>query len=567
MNIGEAVDLAIEYYQSGDLQQAENICRKILRKEPNNADALHCLGVIYSQRGEHDRAIDYIKRALQIDPEFADAYNNLGNIFQEIKQLDEAIASYEKALQIKPHSSKTYYNLGICLQEKGQLDEAIRCYREALQLNFNTFGLFNNLGLALEEKGQLDEAINYYQNAISLNPSFAEAYYNLGNALKDKEHFDQALASYKKALQLNPNYADAYNNLGLILKDKGQLKEAVYYYQRALDVNPSLADAHLNMGLALLSGGNFRLGWKEYEWRWKTKEYIHEQHKFSKPLWDGSSLRGSTLFVYAEQGVGDEIMFASCIQEVIEQADSCIVECDKRLVPIFRRSFPNAQVRERSAADTDYPFELLSVDSIIPIGSLPLYLRSDISSFSPRKNYLIPDARKVNEWHERFKKIGDSIKVGISWRGGKKAQVRLKRSTTLEQWARLLSIKEASFINLQYGDCTAELHEVHEKLGITVYDWEDADSLKDLDGFAAEIAALDLVVSVDNATVHMAGSLGVPVWTLLPFVCDWRWMIDFEDTPWYPTMRLFRQPAPGDWNSVMEKVSEELQKLVSSKAY
>jgi len=212
MNIG-ALDLAIQYYQSGDLQQAENICRKILEMNPNDADALHCLGIIYSQSGKRDHAIDYIKRALQIDPNFADAYNNLGNIFQEIKQLDDAISCYRKALQLNPNLEKTYFNLGIALQDKGQLDEAICCYRQAMQLNPNIFGLYYNLGLAFQEQHKLNEAISCYQKAIQLNPNCFEAYNNMGNALIVQGKLNEGIRCIKKALQLKPNYAVALLNL------------------------------------------------------------------------------------------------------------------------------------------------------------------------------------------------------------------------------------------------------------------------------------------------------------------------------------------------------------------
>jgi protein O-GlcNAc transferase len=255
MHIGKSLNSAIEHYQSGDFRKAESICRKVLKKRPENADALHFLGVICSASGQHDLAIDYIKRALQIDPNFADAYNNLGNVFQKNKRPDEAISCYQKALNLNPKSAITYYNLGVSLQDKGRLDEAIVHYRKALQFNFNSCGLFNNLGLALQNKGHLDEAINCYQNAIRLDPGFAEAYYNLGNVIKDKQQLDEAVVLYQKALQLNPEYADAYNNLGIVLREKGQLDEAISCFRNALQLNPNFADAYSNLGDAFQEKG------------------------------------------------------------------------------------------------------------------------------------------------------------------------------------------------------------------------------------------------------------------------------------------------------------------------
>jgi protein O-GlcNAc transferase len=248
MHINKAVNSVIEYYQSGDFQKAESICKKILIKRPKNVDALHFLGVIYSTRGQHDLAIDHIRRALLIDPNFADAYNNLGNIFQKINQPDEAISCYQKALNLNPQSAITHYNLGVSLQDKGRIDEAILHYREALQFNFSSCGLLNNLGLAFQKKGQLDEAISFYQNAIKLNPGFAEAYCNLGNAMKDKQHLDEALVLYQKALQLNPEYADVYNNLGIVFREQGQPDEVVIAYcEKALEINPDHAEAYCQL--------------------------------------------------------------------------------------------------------------------------------------------------------------------------------------------------------------------------------------------------------------------------------------------------------------------------------
>jgi hypothetical protein len=305
------------------------------------------------------------------------------------------------------------------------------------------------------------------------------------------------------------------------------------------------------MALALLTKGNFAHGWRKYEWRFLKKGSCPPP--FPYPHWDGSLLKGKTLFVYAEQGIGDEIMFASCLQEVIDIADLCIVECDKRLVPLFSRSFPKAKFLARVSSDQLSLTELPPADMKVAMGTLPLFLRPSLASFPQRKAYLFADVREVEGWRELYKTLGEGLKIGISWQGGK-GYVRRIRSIPLVQWGKLLSIPGIHFVNLQYGDCTAELEKIKEKLGTTIHHWEDADPLKELDGFAAKIAALDLVISVDNSTVHMAGALGVPVWTLLPFNCDWRWMQEFEDTPWYPAMHLFRQKTQGDWCEVFDRV-------------
>jgi predicted O-linked N-acetylglucosamine transferase (SPINDLY family) len=251
MNISKALNFAIEHYTSGDLQQAENICKKILKKKSNSADALHILGVIYSQRGLQNLAIQYINKALQIDPNFIDAYNNLGNIYQTMQQFDDAILYYQKALRLNPILAKTYYNLGIAFQDKGQLDEAASCYEQAIKLNFYNFGLFNNLGLIKQQQGCLNDAINYYQKALDINPNFAEALNNLGNISCIRGQYDEAIKYSQRALDINPNFVEAHNNLGNVYKAKDQYDEAIASYSKALRVNPSYIDCYYNLGRTL----------------------------------------------------------------------------------------------------------------------------------------------------------------------------------------------------------------------------------------------------------------------------------------------------------------------------
>jgi len=566
MNIDKALRTAHEYFQAGNFHQAEHVYKNIVEKKPNHIKALYLLGITCLQIGDYHAAITYLNKVLHLDPRNAEVYYHLGVAFQDIGHHDEAIAHYRKALRINPTYTIACYNLGVALQNTGHHDEAIQQYQKVLELNPSFAEAWNNLGTALKDKGRLDEAVICYQKALELNPEISGVYNNLGVVSQYNGQLDEALAYYQQALDLNPDLFDIYNNLGLVWRDKGELDKAATCFRKSLQINPGYADAHWNMSYAFLLAGNFKEGWKEYEWRLKTHDFASVQRTFTQPVWDGSSLKGKTLLIFAEQGVGDEIMFASCYPDVIDQANVCIMECDKRLIPIFSRSFPRSDFVERVKETDAYSSQLPQTDMVIPHGSLPSFLRTDIASFPRRKFYLIPDEEKVQSWHNRLKKLGEGLNAGISWRGGGTPRVIRNRSIMLEQGATLFSLSGVHFINLQYGDCVNELREAREKLGVTIHDWEDADPLKDIDNFAAQISALDLVISVDNATVHLAGALGKPVWTLLPFVPDWRWLLNREDSPWYPTMRLFRQPSPGDWESVIAKVSAELQKIIQKKA-
>jgi hypothetical protein len=281
----------------------------------------------------------------------------------------------------------------------------------------------------------------------------------------------------------------------------------------------------------------------------------------SLPCWNGEPLDGKNVLVCAEQGIGDQIMFASCLPDLISRINHCVVECESRLVPLFERSFPGTSAIPRHGGNQLERTAVLStLDVHVPLGSLPRYFRRDIRAFTAHDGFLKVDHDRRDNWRERFASVGEGLRIGVSWRGGSKGKEARQRSTLLSQWWEICSVTGTHFINVQYGDCRAELATA-EQQGIKIHHYEESDPLKDMDDFAALLQALDLVISVDNATVHMAGALGVPVWTLLPYVADWRWLRDRSDSPWYPSMRLFRQPTLGDWNNVFVKAAKELRQL------
>jgi tetratricopeptide (TPR) repeat protein len=549
------------YKDNGQPDKALIYFQKSLVLDPNNADAYNNQGIIYKEKKQYTEAINCFKSAIQLNPDQVASYYNMGVIYRVKKQLDEAIFCFQKALQLNPNIVAIHYNLGITLQEKGQLDDAIAHFQKALQINPNFAEAYYHFGIVLYDLGELDEAVRKFQKAVQISPLFIDALNNLGVLLQEKGQLDDAIAHFQKALQINPNFAEAYNGLGIAFKEKGLIEEAILFERKAIDLCPDFADAHWNMSLMLLLCGNFKEGWKEYEWRWKTKD--HYQREFNQPIWDGTSLAGKTIFVYAEQGVGDQIMFASCLPEIIDQSELCVIECDKRLIPLFARSFPKAKIMKVMKENGKILSHSEQTDLVIAMGSLPKYLRSDEKSFSKPQSYIIADPHQIELWQKRYQELGDGLMVGISWRGGKDQRMREQRSIALEQLESLFSIRGINFINLQYGDYSAEIRETSTRMNITIHDWKDSDPLNDFENYAAQIAALDLIISVDNTAVHLAGALGVTAWTLIPFVPDWRWMIDREDSLWYPTLRLFRQQAIGSWKQVIAKVSEELQDRVN----
>jgi len=489
----------------------------------------------------------------------ARAYFQLGVVLQERGLFEEAIGHYRDAIETEQDFVDAYYNLGVVHHQQGLIDQAISYYQKILQLEANNIHAMINLGNALRLKGNIEDSISYFNKAIQLKPDYASLYNNLGAAFQDKGEFDEAIAHYRKALDLDSNAAETYNNLGMVLNKKGKLEESKEYFQKAIQLKPDFAEAHVNLSSAHLLSGNLTEGWKEYEWRLQIEPFQYHYQKFQHMRWDGSSLEGKNILVCSEPGVSDEIMFASCLPDIISQAEMCIVECDRRLLPIFSRSFPKAIFFDRNGSNVQYPQELSTVNMKTALGSLPKFYRPDLTSFPGAKSYLTPNPQLVKIWQDRFEQLGEALKVGISLREGRHIHIHSFRAVPLEQWGPLFSIQNIAFVNIQHDNISGEFEEIRNKFGTTIHMWDDTDPIKDLDFFAAQIASLDLVISLDSETVHLAGSLGKRVWTLLPFVPDWSWMLEREDSPWYPTMKLFRHSSPGDWDSMIKKVVEELK--------
>lgn len=551
---------AVELHKSGRIAEAETLYGEIVRVDPGHADALHLLGVAAHQRGDHLRAVSLIRRAIAAKGNFAPFYGNLGAAHRALGQLDEAIESYQSALEFDPAEAGIFLNLGNVLVDRERYEEAARAYQSAVDLNTSSPEAWNALGVALKHLDRLPESIAAHRRALELQPLCAETWFHLGISLRASGKQVESIECYLRAVSMRPEYVDAHVNLGGVYDECGELKHAIRAYERALRADAKSAAAHFNRALAWLRGGDLVRGWPEYEWRWK---YNGRLRNFTQPEWNGDKLSG-TVLVFSEQGIGDEILFASCIPNVVANADRCLLECDARLVRLFARSFPSVHVFAKPGSGPTAPVLIPErFDSQIAAGSLPKLFRRTFDEF-PRCAYLKPDAARVRDWKHRYQHLGGQRTVGISWRGGKEPHVKKLRSTSLTEWAAVLRTPDVAFVNLQYGDCRHEIDKIRRDAGITIHDWPEGSPLGDLDEFAARIAALDLVISVDNSTVHMAGALGTPCWAILPFASDWRWMLDRDDTPWYPSVRLLRQSNHGDWPRLFQTVAAKLSNSISS---
>ena len=564
MDIEKRLDQAVAFHQAGQLSKAERLCQQVLADNPRNADALHLLGVVAYQVGRHEIAVNLITHAIEIDPQQIEAYNNLGIVFKEQKKLEKSIQTYHKAIEINPDHAEAHYNLGNAYQEQGKSEKSIQAYHKAIKIQPDYAEVYNNLGIVFKEQGKLEKSIQAYHKAIEIKPNYAEAYNNLGNAYQEQGKSEKSIQAYHKAIEIKPNYMQVYNNMGNAYQEQGELELAIQAYHKAIKIQPNFAEAHNNLGQILLLLGNFHQGWEEYEWRWQCRNSPAGERNFPQPLWNGSNLHGKSILVWTEQGLGDEIMFANLLDSLKKIGTNIIVECEKRLVPFFQRSFPEIQFAPRENPPNS---RLLNsdIDYQIPIGSLGQWLRTDEDSFKQnRQSYLTTCAEKSEQIQKRYKSLADdNILVGISWKSiGIKQRQTLSKSTALKDWTSILSQRDCHFINLQYGDTEPELEQFQAVTGLRIYHDQEIDPLQNLDDFAAQVSALDLVISTSNTTAHIAGALGKRVWTLLPYMPDWRWMLNRNDTLWYPCMRLFRQHTIGDWNDVFQRVGLALEQYV-----
>ncbi len=613
-------NLASVLRDAGRMEDAIAAYEQVLKYNPNHEQSLLGMGDVLQGSGSHDRALacyDGIIAKTDTNPE---AHLRRGDALQKLGRLGDAIASYESALRMQPQYAKAWFAFGNLRADQGDLRLAVDCYQQALQIDAAYVEAHNNLGVTYKDQDRIAEARLCYDRALQLNPQFVEAHYNLANLLHEQGECESAISHFKQALNLDPHHLRAMTNLGVALKDDGRLDEAIDCYERVLATEPQNIEACTNLGVALeqqghigravdcygrviehatrtatrdesgndirsnapagnaagshpdgiaetrfnrslawLLAGNFKQGWPEYESRWLSE---FEPRSFVEPAWDGSTLAGQKLLVYGEQGVGDEIMFSACIPKVLQQTAACVIECDTRLVPLFKRSFPDSQVVARPIPRDSHSRKVIpNVDLQVAMGSLPGLVLPNADDEDVPFRFLQPDQQRIAHFKNQLQRK-PQLRIGISWRGGKNRNAKRKRSITLEQWMPIFNVPGASFVNLQYGDCQSELSKMHENDFATIQSLPDCDPLANLDDFAALIAALDLVISIDNTTVHMAGALGTPVWTLLPFVPDWRWQLERSDSPWYPGMRLFRQPSAGDWPAVIEQVAAELSTLI-----
>jgi tetratricopeptide (TPR) repeat protein len=519
-SIDTVFDEALEHHQSGRIAEAEQRYRQILEIDPDHADSLHLLGMIAYEAGNCDTAIEKITRAIQINPRASSYHSNLGNVLQHLGRAREAGSSYLNALKIKPDLVEAQVNLG-------------------------------HLFLRAENAVH---AIEWYERAISLRPDLPEVHKNLGDAHRANLNSELAQQAYERAIALRPDYMDAIHELGLLLRSTHDLEGALNQFRRVQAIDPTHPRAGFAEALVLLLQGNFREGWAAYERRWTSTDHATPLRAYTQPSWQGERIEGA-LLLWPEQGIGDEIMFSCAIPDVLRAGIRCILECDRRLQPLFSRSFPGVEVIPVTD-NTSGPSQEIAAQ--LPVGSLPGLYRNGWSDFhSAQAPYLQADPDRREHFRNRY--AGSGKIIGLAWHSNN-LKTGAGRSIALDKLHPLLSISGIRWVSLQYGE-HAELDSQATAASVRILIDPEVDQLQDMDAFAAQVSAMDLVITIDNTTAHLAGALGVPVWLLLPYAPDWRWMISESRSPWYSTMRIFQQKKRNDWVSVVTEVSDALQAI------
>jgi tetratricopeptide (TPR) repeat protein len=543
--MSEAFEMAVQHHRGGRQPQAEQLYLRILQVDPWNARTLHFLGLLAHQTGRGNLAIEYIRQAVRIRPDYAEAHSNLGMVLAVQEKLAEAVVSYEEALRLKPDLAETHNNLANLLRHQGKLEQAVASYQKALHIKPRYAEAYCNLGLVLLEQGRLTEAEASQKNAICIDPTIAEARLNLGVIYAEQGKLTEAAECYEEALRLRPNYAQAFNNLGVVHAVQGRYTEAAGCYEQALCLNPDDADAHLNLAYSWFFRGDFEAAWPEYEWRWKRRGF--SQPSFGQPTWDGTSIHGQTILVFAEQGMGDTLQFIRYAPLVKCLGARVLVQCQGPLLRLLATCRGiDRLVREGNP--------LPHFDVQVPLLSLPRIFGSNLTNIPATIPYLHVDRELCSHW-QRELSSHEVFKVGIAWQGSPEHQRDRRRSVHLRKFEPLAGVPGVRLVSLQKGPGRDQLPLMVDRLNIL----DTADRLDDFADTAALLVNLDLVITVDTAVAHLAGALGIPVWVVLPFDADWRWLLDREDTPWYPTMRLFRQTTWGDWAGVFERVTAALQ--------
>jgi tetratricopeptide (TPR) repeat protein/ADP-heptose:LPS heptosyltransferase len=578
------------FCQTGNFLEAGKIYLELLKTIPSHPEVLANLGTIELQSGNFEKGIIYLKKSIHSNPAQPIIISNLANGLLELGEFAEAIKYYRLALKLDPNANQIFYNLARALKATGRFDEAVNAYQEALKINptfilayFNLGSLYNEIGqynlaimkfsealdiqpsnsqlfysrgIAYDNLKQYDFAIKDYDQAIKIDVNFESAYSNKSGVLTNLNLYQEAIECINCAIKINPNNPINYNKKAFILEEMKDFNGAISNYDQAIKIQPDFSEAKKNKATCKLALNFFREGWLLYEARW-LDTLKNVRLKTSKPELLDFKISNKTIYIWGEQGVGDQILYSSLLPSLLNTPNKFIVSVDQRLISLFSRSFSLASNTIFINAN-DIPSEEL-YDYHIPIGSLGKICRNSVEDFKNQVvNFLVNDQDQSKFLHQKIKVNNNKI-CGISWKS-KNTQFGDKKSIPLEQLLPILLIPNITFVNLQYGNTSEERNDIFSEYGIEIKSFDEIDNFNDIDSLASLIGACDFIVSVSNVTAHIAGALNKKTYLLLPFSYGkiWYWGEDSDSSLWYPSIQILRQCKPNSWNQAIEDLSNKI---------
>jgi Flp pilus assembly protein TadD len=549
-------------FAMGDRKKAEKFLKSAFRITPNDPNTLMLLGVLYIDLDKPKYALRYLDAVLKLYPDDPYVLNNTGVAALMSGDRAKGLMCIERAAELEPGNVGYIIDYGKALLDVGRIDEAVSVLEKLIPDHLDNVDLLLNYGDALRSAGNQETSIRILLKARTLAPGHPLLLSNLALAYEELGDFQTAAGLFQEAIALSENEAGLYANLCSTLRQIGSYDEAVAAGRRAVQLAPDQPIFAMKLAVLLLMQGQFSEGWALYESRWAFWEETGRA-SLSGRRWGGQRLVNKSLLIREEQGPGDQVLFATCLLEVIERQDDGIImlECDPRLVPCFTRTFPEFDVfARRNPNNGVYPKH----DFVTGLGDLPAFFRQSFADFQDTdRRPIAADPQLTHYWREKFSSLGPGIKIGIAWRGGADTVSKIKRSLDCSTLLPILKTTGCHFINLQYGDVQAEIESIKDQHGIVIHNWPEVNPLLELENQIAQINALDIVIQASNTSAHLAAALHKPVWILQASSPYWVWFIDKPESPWYPNVRQFRAKSPGAWDAVVEEVASHLKSYLN----
>jgi len=544
-------NLGVVHQHRGNFEVAETCYRRALQLDPRHGEALKGMGDVLALRGQPNASLEYYRAALTVLPRFVDAQQNLGMALQALGRWAEAEASFRRVLESQPGRIDTLLPLGDALNQQGRFNEACDVFRRAVETNPDSLPAYIKLSMVLQRLLRIDEAIDLMQTALRRGLDSAMLQVCLGDAFQLICRLEEAEVAYRKARQLDPLLKFAWAGLGMMCQIRGGFDEARECYDRAIQLDPEFGQGHFNLAALLLVQGDFARGWAEYAWRWKIPGAIEHKPEAGPP-WDGAPNPKATVLLFGEQGLGDTLQFIRYVPLVHERVGRVVVECQPSLVPLLARIKEIDQLIPRGSP-------LPPCDAQAPLLTVASIVGTDLHTIPRNVPYLTADPQREARWREVLQQHPE-FRVGVVWRGNPRHRLDKLRSFDALHLTALAAVPGVRLFSLQKGVGSGDVAKIAQRVPIV----DLGPQIQDFEDTAAVLKNLDLLVCCDSAPAHLAGAMGLPVWMPLQYSPDWRWLLDREDTPWYPTMRLFRQAESDRWQPVFDRVAEELQALVKS---